>query len=276
MRKRGTKLAEHNLDYINELPKQFSKKELELIPPHWRVLLVKYKYSRKKALKEEKPAFCTFITMLMAAIVTGNIKLVDKAIKLTEDNIPKNLFLFFVGSILCDFGQKEDGLAFLRDLVELDPSSRYILALATDTEDMDEKENLAKKVLEENPKNYEALRHLAHAKYFKGEKEEAVHIIDELLSNEPNNMYALEYRGNVYFDEENYDQALQRYLKIKRKYKSVDLKLRICHCYYRLGKIKKAKKIANKFKGKLNSVFNLDLDITREEAEEILAEVLNA
>ena len=173
-----------------------------------------------------------------------------------------------------DFGEKDEGLAMLREAVELKPEEVTISVLAAQTDNIEEKEKLAKKVLAENPQHVEALRNLAHAKYFQNEYEEAECIIDKILLKEPNNYLVIEFKGHIYFDRKEYDNALSQYLKIKLNPKPFSLQLRICHCYYLLGMISKAKKIAKKIQGKFDRVYNPGKDV--ESINELLSEILNS
>ena len=113
---------------------------------------------------------------------------------------------------------------------------------------------------------------MAYAKYFKEEYEKAERLIDKILVDEPDNIYALKYKGNIYFDMENYKEALHQYLKIELKPLPVSLQLRVCHCYHLLGMSNKAKKIAKRTRGKLSLAY--DLELGTEAAESLVVEIL--
>jgi len=255
------------------LPRRLTKEEIALAPVNWIRVLSNYSSHRKKAIKETKPGFNTLLATLMAAITKKDRHLIDVATELTKENVPRDIYLSLVSTVLCDLGLKEESLAMFREAVKLNPSHTMLLSLAADTDDLDEKESLAKKVLDENPKDSDALRHLAYAKYFKGEHEEAKHLIDEILLNDPGNIYAREVKGNVYFDRKEYSKALEQYLKIDLRPMPVSLQFKICHCYYLLGMLRKAKKIAKKIQGKISLAYELEMKI--EDANKLLADVLN-
>jgi len=232
-----------------------------------------YPRFRGKAIREDKPGFNTLVAILSTALVKHDRQLIDTAMELTKDNVPTDIYLPIVGSALYNLGLQEEGVDTLRKAARSN-SSNALLFLAAWTNDLDEKENAAKKVLSENPQNYEALRHLAYAKYFKGEREEAERLIDEILSSEPDNFLAVEYKGNIYFDRKQYDKALEQYLKIRLKPTPISLQFKICHCYYLLGMIGKAKRIAKKIRNRLNLACDIEMKV--EDANKLLDEILSS
>lgn len=254
----------------NLLPRKLSKEEIALAPISWIRILSNYSRYRSKALRETKPSYYTLLATLSVAIVKRERHLADKVINLTRENMPRHIHLSLIGSALCDLGSRDEGMIMLRDAVKLHPSHSYLLTLAAETDDLDEKEQLSKQVLAENPNDVDALRHLAYAKYFKGEHEEAGALIEKILLEDPNNIYALEDKGNMYFDKETYSDALEQYLKIKLKPIPISLQLKICHCYYLLGMIGKAKRIAKKIQAKVSLINEV------ENANKLLAEILSS
>jgi len=259
---------------IDFLPRRLEKEDIALAPTYWGRLLSKYRYYRNRAIKESEPGYATFIAILMTAIAKHDRYLIDTAIEITKDNVPRETHLAIAGSALCDFGEKEKGLSMLREATRLKPSHANILAMVANTDDSEEAEDLVNKVLNEDPQNTEALRLLAYAKYYGGEPEEAEKIFDEILLKEPDNNFAVEFKGNIYFDKEEYDNALSQYLKIKLKPRPISLQLKISHCYYLLGNLKKAKKIAKKIQGKISKIYKTDEYL--ENSDEILSEILNS
>jgi len=258
----------------NFLPRWLTKQEIALAPTSWIRVLSKYTTRRRKALWETKPGYNTLLASIMAAIAKKDRHLIDLAAELTKDNMPKYIYLSLISSALTCFGERDEGLAMLREAANLEPTDGPVLSLAAETDDLVEKENLAKRVLDKNPHNLEALRHLAYAKYFKGETKEARRIIDEILLKEPDNYLAREYKANIHFDNEEYNNALEQYLKIKLKPIPISLQLKICHCYYLLGRIKKAKRIARKIQGQVSLAYELEMKI--EDANKLLAEILSS
>jgi tetratricopeptide (TPR) repeat protein len=256
------------------LPRRLSKEEIALAPANWVRVLSHYSYRRRRALWEKKPGYHTLLAAGMAAIAKKDRGLIDIAAKLTTDNVPRYIHLSLVSSALRSLGEKNEGLKMIREAVKLDRSPSTLLSLAADTDDLDEKESLAKEVLNNNPKDSEALRHLAYSKYFGGDPEEAERLIDQVLHNEPANIYALEFKGNVYFDKEEYAKALEQYLQIKIRPTPVSLQLKICHCYYLLGMDSKAKKIAKKIRDKITRACDIEGGIAH--AQELLAEILSS
>jgi tetratricopeptide (TPR) repeat protein len=258
------------------LPRRLTKKEVALAPSNWVKVLSDYPYRRRRALWEAKPGYHTLLAAVMAAVAKRDRHLIDIADELTKENVPRHIYLSLVSSALPFFGEKEKALEMVREAAKLDTSDSTLLSLATETDDLDEKESLAKTVLNQNPKDSEALRHLAYAKYFKGECEEAERLLDEILLNEPCNIYAREFRGNIFFDKKEYQTALEQYLRVKAKVKPtpLSLELKICHCYYLVGKVRKAQKIAKSIEGKI--AFACDLECEIERAQELLAQILNS
>jgi tetratricopeptide (TPR) repeat protein len=257
------------------LPHRLTKEEIALSPANWVRVLSHYSYRRRRALWEKKPGYNTLLAAVMAAIAKKDRHLLDIATELTRKNMPKYVYLSLVSSALrCLEAKKEEGLMMIREAAKLDQSPSTLLSLAAETDDLDEKESLAKRVLDENPKNSEALRQLAYARYFKGEHEEAEGLVDEILLNELGNIYAREFKGNIYFDKKEYQKALEQYLKIDLKPVPVSLQLKICHCYHLIGKVGKAKRIARKIKDKIPYAYDIECGIER--ANEILAEILNS
>ena len=254
------------------LPRKLTKEEIALAPSPWVRLLSHYPTYRKKALKEIEPGYFTLLAAILAAIAKHDRSLIDVATELTKDNVPEHMYLSLVGSALSDFGEKDKSLNMLRKSVELQPSNSALSVLASEIDDLDEKASLAQKILEDNPKDNDALRHLAYAKYFKDNRIEAERMIDEILSDEPNHLDALEYKGNIYFDKEDYNKALEQYLKIKVRPTPISLQFKICHCYYLCGMISKAKKIAKKIQYKISLALDLEMDI--ESANKLIAEIL--
>lgn len=258
----------------NILPRRITKEEIALAPMDWAKSLSNYANHRRKAIREVKPAFNTLVVMVLAAIAKRDRHFIDIAIELTKENVPKYVYLAMVGTALCGLGAKSQGLVMLREAVEIDSLPSILLNLASAIDDMDEKEKLARKVLDENPKDCDALRHLAYAKYSKGECEESEHLVDRILLNEPDNIFARELKGHIYLDRREYKKALKQFLRIKMKPAPVSLQLKICHCYYSIGKIRKAKKIAKNIKDKITRAYDIECGVER--AQEILTEILNS
>jgi tetratricopeptide (TPR) repeat protein len=256
------------------LPRRLTKEEIALAPSEWIKALRKYRIRRLRAIWEDKPGFYTLVATLSAAIAKKDRHLIDIASQLTKGNMPEYTYLSLLGVALDCFGEKEESLKLIREAVKLNTSHTTLLSLAAETDDIDEKEDLAKRVLNENPKDSDALRHLAYAKYFKEEHGEAERLINEILLNEPQNIYALEFKGNICFDKKEYDKALEQYLKIKLKPVPVSLQLKICHCYYLVCKLHKAKKIAKKIQNKISLAYDVEMNI--EKANELLTEILNS
>jgi tetratricopeptide (TPR) repeat protein len=256
----------------NFLPKRLSNEEIVLAPGNWGKVLSHYSYRRRRAIWEEQPGYHTLLAAAMATVAKKDRHFIDVAAELTKNNVPRYIYLSLVGSTLRSLGDREEGLEMTRKAVELDQSSATLLSLAADTDDLDEKERLSRKVLNDDPKDNEALRHLAYSKYFKGERDEAEHLIDKVLLNQPRNTHALEFKGNVYFDKEEWPLALEQYLKIKIKPTPISLQLKICHCYHLLGMSRKAKRIAKKIKDKIIRAYDIDGGVER--AQELLAEIL--
>lgn len=98
-------------------------------------------------------------------------------------------------------------------------------------------------------------------------------LIEKILLIDPCNIYALKYKGNIYFDKEDYGKALEQYLKIKLKVTPISLQLRICYCYHLLGIAGKAKRIAKKIQGRVSEAYDLELGL--ENAKQLLTEILN-
>lgn len=256
------------------LPRRISRTEKSLLPSNWTRIIANYSQYRKKAIKEAVPGDYTFLAGLLVAMVKRDRQLVNTVVSLVKDNVPEHFSLSLAGGALCDLDFKEEGLAMLRKAVEIKPKHSYILSLASETNDLDEKMSLAEKVLSDNPSDCDALRHLAFAKYFKGEIEEAERITDDILMNDPTNVYALEAKGNMCFIQEKYKDALDEILKIKLKPLPVSLSLKIFHCHYLLGSTRKAKKIAKKLRGKVNLA--CDIDPMNRPAIELIAKVLES
>lgn len=256
------------------LPRKLTKEDIALAPMIWTRILSEFPNRRKKALKEAKPGYNTLIALLSAAIAKRDKRFIDVATELTKNNVPEHTYLSLIGSALCDFGSKDEGLVMLRQAVKLQPFCSSLLMLAAETNDLDEKECLAKKVLGENPKDVDALRHLAYAKYFKGQLEDAESMINKILACEPTNIYALEYKGNICFDKKDYKHALDQYLKINLRPTPISLQFKICRCYHLLGMNSKAKKIARQIRGKLS--LTLETDKYFEHGEELLQEIIEA
>jgi tetratricopeptide (TPR) repeat protein len=256
------------------LPRRLTEEEIALAPLCWGRILSDYSTFRKKALKERKAGFYTLVAVLSTAVVKHDKHLVDVAVELTKENIPAHLYLSVAGSALCDLGSKNEGLAMLRDAVKSKSSHSVMLALAAETSDLEEKEGLSKEVLNENPLDCDALRHLAYAKHVQGRAQEAETLLDKILEIDPSNIYALEFKGNVYVDKEEYAKALEQYLQMKISPTPVSLQLKICHCYYLLDMDSKAKKIAKKIKDKIARAYDIEGGIER--AQELLAEILSS
>ncbi len=257
----------------NILPRKLKKEDIALAPKGWIRTLSNYPNYRAKAIKESKPGYYTLLATILMAIAKHNKHLIDPAIELTKNNMPRHIYLSLVGTALCVFGLKEEGLKMLRDAIKSHSTPALLMSLAAETDDLEEKACLAMKVLKEIPKDRDALRHLAYAKYFKGEQEEAESLIEKILLIDPCNIYALKFKGNIYFDKDDYGKALEQYLKIKLKITPISLQLKICSCYHLLGIAGKAKRIAKKIQGRVSEAHDLELDL--ENAKQLLTEILN-
>jgi tetratricopeptide (TPR) repeat protein len=256
------------------LPRRLTKEEIALAPTNWVRVLSHYSYYRRRALWGEKPGYYALLAGVMAGIAKKDRHLIDVASALTKDNLPRYVHLSLVGSALGCLGAKKEGLRMAREAVKLDQSPSTLLALAADTDDLDETESLAQRVLSQNPDDCDALRHLAYAKYIKGEREEAECLIDKVLSTDPNNIYALENKASSCFNRGEYLKALDYLLKISLKPPPVSLQLKVCHCYYLLGKARKAKRIAKQMQDKISRAYDLGIEI--EDAHKLLTEILNS
>lgn len=256
------------------LPRRFKKEEIIQAPMSWTNLLSNYSYFRKEALKETKPGCYSLIAIVLTGIVKQDKHLIDIAVELTKETVPKHVYLSVIGPALCTLGLVDEGIVMLQEAVKLEPAHSTLLLLAAEVKDLEQQEELCRRVLSENPQDIDAMRHLAYAKYFKGETEEAERLIDKILKADPDNIFALEYRGNISFDKKDYKDALKQYQRIKLKPMPISLQLRICYCFHFLGLNSKAKKIAKKLKSTVAS-----LDDSREEtklANEYLPMILNA
>ena len=258
------------------LPQKFTKADLASLPIGWRRAASDYRYLRERAIGEYKPGFYTLVAMLLAALVKHEKHLVDVAVELTKENVPTHEYLSLAGAALCDLGSEDEGLAMLRAAVESDASNSSVVVLAACTQDVEEKENLSNKVLSEDPDDCDALRHLAYAKCSKGEIEEAERILNRVIELDPNSIYALEFKGNICFDRKEYRKALTLYRKIKVKPVPVSLQFKICRCYYSLGIMNKARRIARKIKDKIASAYDIEIEGGIEGARELLAEILRS
>jgi len=258
------------------LPQKFTKADLASLPIGWRRAASDYQLFRNRAIGEPKPGFYTLVAMLLAALVKHDKHLVDVAVELTKDNVPTHEYLSLAGAALCDLGFQDEGLAMLRAGVESDPSNSSVVVLAACTPDIEEKENLSNRVLSEDPDDCGALRHLASAKCSKGKIEEGERILNRVMELDPNNIYALECKGNICFDRKEYRKALTLYRKIKVKPVPVSLQFKICRCYYSLGIMNKAKRIARKLEDKIASAYDVEIEGGIEAARDLLAEILRS
>ena len=256
------------------LPRRFKKDEIILAPIDWAGLLSNYSWFRRKALKETKPGYYSLIANVLTGIVKQDKHLIDIAVELTKETIPKKVYLPVVGSALCTLGLVDEGIAMLREAVKLEPAHSTLLLLAAEVKDLEQKEALCRRVLSEDPQDIDAMRHLAYAKYFKGEPEEAGRLIDKILKAEADNVFAREFKGNISFDKKDYKDALKQYQRIQLNPMPILLQLRICCCYHFLGMKSKAKKIAKKLKSKVASLHD-----SRQETKivnEYLSKIMNA
>jgi len=258
------------------LPQKFNKADIAALPIGWVRAASDYQRFRERAIAEYKPGFYTLVAMLLAALVKHEKHLVDVAVELTKDNVPTHEYLSLAGAALCDLGFQDEGLAMLRAAVESGPSNSSVVVLAARTPDIEEKESLSNKVLSEDPDDCDALRHLAYAKCCKGEVEEAERILNRIMELDPNNIYALECKGNICFDRKEYRKALTLYRKIKAKPVPISLQFKICRCYYSLGMMNKAKRIARKIEGKIASAYDVEIEGGIEGAQDLLAEILRS
>ena len=256
------------------LPRRFKKEEIVLAPIDWAGLLSNYSWFRRKALKETKPGYYSLIAIVLTGIVKQDKHLIDIAVELTKETVSKKDYLPVVGSALSTLGLEDEGIAMLREAVKLDPAHSTLLLLAAEVKDLEQKEELSKKVLSENPQDIDAIRHLAYAKYFKGELEEAGRLIDRILEADADNVFALEFKGNISFDKKDYKDALKQYHRIQLKPMPILLQVRICYCFHSLGMNRKAKKMAKKLKSKVASLHE-----SRQEVKIInkyLSDIMNA
>jgi len=258
------------------LPEKFNKADIASLPIGWRRAASDYRYFREKAIGEYKPGFYTLVAMLLAALVKHEKHLVDVAVELTKENVPTHEYLSLAGAALCDLGSEDEGLAMLRAAVESSPSNSSVVVLAARTPDIEEKESLSNKVLSEDPDDCDALRHLAYAKCSKGEIEEAERLLNRVMELDPNNVYALEFKGNICFDRKEYRKALTLYHKIKARPVPISLQFKICRCYYSLGMMNKARRIARKIKDKIASAYDIEIEGGIESARDLLAEMLRS
>jgi len=258
------------------LPQKFSKADLASLPIGWRRAASDYRYFRERAIGEYKPGFYTLVAMLLAALVKHEKHLVDVAVELTKENVPTHEYLSLAGAALCDLGSEDEGLAMLRAAVESGPSNSSVVVLAARTPDIEEKESLSNRVLSEDPDDCDALRHLAYAKCCKGEIEEAERILNRVIELNPNSIYALEFKGNICFDRKEYRNALTLYHKIKARPVPISLQFKICRCYYSLGIMNKARRIARRIEDKIASAYDIEIEGGIEGARDLLAGILRS
>lgn len=256
------------------LPNRLTKEEVAAATMSWTRILSTYSSRRKKALKEPIPGYNTLWAMLMAAIAKHDRSAIEMAAELTKENMPQHIYLSLLGCAWCELGNREKGLAMLREAAEIHSSPSLLLSVAAETDDLEEKQNLASRVLADNPQDVDALRHLAYAKYHQGDREEAERLIDKILLTEANNILALEHKGNIYFDAGEYGTALEQYRKIALKPMPVALRFKICHCYYLLGQFGKARRTARSIQDTVALANNLDVNV--QSVNELLTKILNS
>jgi tetratricopeptide (TPR) repeat protein len=258
------------------LPQKFNRADIASLPIGWMRAASDYRRFRERAIAEDKPGFYTLVAMVLAALVKHDKHLVEVAAELTKDNVPTHEYLSLAGAALCDLGFQDEGLAMLRAAVESGSSNSSVVVLAACTPDIEEKENLSNRVLSEDPDDCDALRHLAYAKCCKGEIEEAERILNRIMELDPNNAYALECKGDICFDRKEYRKAFTLYRKIRMKPLPVSLQFKICRCYYSLGMMNKAKRIARKIEDKIASAYDIEIEGGIEAARDLLAEILRS
>lgn len=98
--------------------------------------------------------------------------------------------------------------------------------------------------------------------------------MNKILEIDHDAFYALEFKGDICFDREEYREALAFYRKIKVKPVPVSLQFKICRCYYSLGIINKAKRIARKIEDKIASAYDIEIEGGIEGARDLLAGIL--
>jgi len=258
------------------LPEKLNKDQIASLPLSRIRPASDYQLFRNSAIGEPKPGFYTLVAMLLAALVKQDKHLADLAGELTRDNVPEDEYFYLIGSSLCYLGFQEEGYAMLRKVVELDPSASSVAMLACYAQDIDEKERLANEVLSEDPDNSSALLTLASAKYHGNETEEAEQILNKILEIDSDASYALEMKGVICFDREEYREALAFYRNIKARPLPVSLQFKICRCYYSLGMMNKAKRIARKIEDKIASAYDIEIEGGIESARDLLAEILRS
>lgn len=261
------------MNHYRLLPNRLTKEEIAGANQNWTMILSTYRSRRRKAMRESTPGYNTLCAMVMLAVAKCDRKFVDAGLEVVKD-VPRYVALSLAGNAFCDLGARDEGLGMLRQAAELHPSHTLLLAVAAETDDLAEKEGLAQQVLNDNPNDSDALRHLAYAKYFGGERQEAERLIDQILCSDANNLYARECKGNMCFDKEEYAEALSHYKKMSVKPLPISLQFKICHCYYLLGMTSKAKRIARHIHNRISGTCGLDISV--ESANQLLAEVLNA
>ena len=254
------------------LPKIIKKEDIALAPANWSNALSRYSQYRRKALTEATPGYNTFMAMLLFALVKCDKNLIEKAIGIVGENIPRYVILSLAGCVYCDLGVPDQGLPMQREAASLNPLPSLLLSLAADTDNLDEAEELIQRVLKEDTQNSDALRQLAFVKHARGDTEEALQILNNILLKEPNNKLVLEHKGNMLLDIKEYSKALAVYKKIKIKPKPISLEYRICLCYYRIGKYFKAKSIAKRIKNKV--ALDLELKPQIDNVNQMLDEIM--
>ena len=114
-------------------------------------------------------------------------------------------------------------------------------------EDYSEKLELSNRILKIDPNDVDGLRHKAFVLVQYGHLEEAEKVVRKAIIVSPKNAANREALGEILFRRGMYKEALQLYEKAycyfdRSKYSWQQ----IAHCYFQLGKLKKAKKAALK------------------------------
>ncbi len=235
---------------IKMLPEKLKEEDLLKIPEDW-FGIAKSSYRRYviKAKKEQLPSYNTLMACAIWSLVIRNREFLDKCYNMTKINIPEDISFSISGMALSALGYKEEAMSRIYRAMQLNPCEIYNMALLSEIENLDEKIEFAQKVIDENPQNEDAYRHMAYAYLKKGNSNKALELIKQTLEINKNNCFAREFYGDLFLNKKEYRKALNQYRKAyKGHFMSTALQFRIAQCLYGLGKIRQAKKLINKIK----------------------------
>lgn len=208
-----------------------------------------YRYLKVETAREKLPGKARLYLGMAEAILKKNVEFLNNAVKSIGDNLPRDFILANSGATKFEVGLKEEGLAELRRAVELSAANYNLIMLARRLgelpEGVNEAKEIYKRVLSDEPENFDALYGLA---WLSDNNEEALELYRRAVKVDPDYAACHFKIGLILSCQRRFREAIQEFEEGRRLSDDnpSEISLNIAECFFEVGDFQKATEWAKK------------------------------